>query len=83
MSRLAVPVTLADRVWWARDPETGMYRTFEDSVPTAERPAIGKWESRYKATCNQCPWTHGPALPKVAVEEQARWHREHHRRGGA
>ncbi|WP_152185109.1 hypothetical protein [Segeticoccus rhizosphaerae] len=77
--RLAVPVRDADRVWTHRDP-TGHLVIQTD---TDDRVAPGKWETRYTAgPCTWCGWTHGPAIVKAAAEEQARWHREQHRREG-
>ena len=37
----------------------------------------------YTAMCGtgDCAWRFGPEPIKAAVEEQARWHRESHRRG--
>jgi hypothetical protein len=79
--RLAVPVRDADRVWTYRNDE-GAIVTHSNDEPFPEG-TLGKWETRYTAgPCTWCGWTVGPAIVKAAVEEQARWHREQHRREG-
>jgi hypothetical protein len=81
VSRLAVPVKLVDRVWTYRDADGTTKRAPLMADLTKPPYDVGRWESLYAASCNQCDWTQEPSYPKVAVEEQARWHRQQHRRG--
>lgn len=66
--RIVCKVENVDRHWAGATDDQG-----EPAVP-------GKWETIYRATCRtgECGWTY-EGWPKVAVDEQARWHRDSHR----
>jgi hypothetical protein len=50
------------------------------SVPS---PTLGCIAHTAVCRTGDCAWRSGPHPVKAAAEEQARWHREQHRRGGA